>query len=178
MQAEVAVKKKKTTANQTLNRTGVRQLSRDEDLSLLFSGNQEQPDTAKGFSELLEESLRQPGGGCWPLKPEQAVAPDRKPLPVHEQIKHYPRPQDELDLHGHTAEAAAEKIDAFLQAARLRGIRTVRLVVGRGRHSRVAAVLPDVAEQKVVALKKQGLLRTFVWERRCKLSSGALIVYL
>jgi len=160
-----------------MSRTGIRRLSRDEDLSQLFSGEQDQPATARDFSELLEESLRQPGGAR-PCKAEQVSALDRKPLPMHEQIKHYPPPQDELDLHGHTAEEAAAKIDAFLQAARLRNLQTVRLVVGKGLHSSRAPVLPDLAEQKVAALKKQGILRTFVWEKRSKLNSGALIVYL
>lgn len=171
------MKTKRSNKNHSLNRTGIRQLTHDDDLYVLLSGDQDQLKPVKDFAELLEESLSQPGSAL-PLKAEQAVEPARKPLPVHEQIKDYPLPQDELDLHGHTAEEAAQKIDAFLRTARVRGLRTVRLVVGKGLHSQLAPVLPGAAEQKVVALKKQGLVRTFVWEKRRKLTSGALIVYL
>ena len=88
------------------------------------------------------------------------------------------KPQDELDLHGHTADEAEQKAAVFIQAAQARRLHTVRIIVGKGLHSRGNAVLPDVIEAKMADLKKAGAVLTFRWEKQSKHRSGALIVYL
>ncbi len=54
----------------------------------------------------------------------------------------------------------------------------MRLIVGKGRHSKMGPVLPDVIEDLVVAMKKQGVVLWFEWDKKSKSRSGALIVYL
>ena len=99
-------------------------------------------------------------------------------LPIHERLKNYPAPQDELDLHSCTAQEATQKTDTFIRTVRMRGMQTVRIVMGKGLHSEGKPVLPDVIEGKIVSLKKDGLVLTFAWKKRSKLNSGALIVYI
>jgi len=54
----------------------------------------------------------------------------------------------------------------------------LRIIVGKGIHSLSKAVLPDVVEKKIVELKKEDIVMTFLWEKHRKLKSGAIIVYL
>lgn len=46
-----------------------------------------------------------------------------------------PRIDERLDLHGTTAEAAVRRLESFLLACRRRGLGTVLVITGRGRHS-------------------------------------------
>ncbi|OQX20720.1 MAG: hypothetical protein BWK80_35435, partial [Desulfobacteraceae bacterium IS3] len=57
-------------------------------------------------------------------------------------------------------------------------LRTVRIIVGKGLHSEGKAVLRDVVEEKLVSLKREGMILSFKWEKTNKLKSGAIIVYL
>ncbi|MEN8257722.1 MAG: Smr/MutS family protein [Thermodesulfobacteriota bacterium] len=91
----------------------------------------------------------------------------------------YPPPQETLDLHGCTAQEAEDKTRHFIEDARHRGIRTLRVITGKGLHSPGGlAVLPDIIEQKLTLLKKEGGIVAFSWERKVKSKSGALHVYL
>ncbi len=161
------------------SKTGIRELTDADDLFAAFSGETESSDTEEDFSELIERSLAEKGQKD--LLDEKRSAPDvpqDQSPPIHEQLKTYPIPQDELDLHRYTAEEALCKTESFIQTARLQGIKTVRIIVGKGIHSRGKAVLPDIIEEKIVSLKKSGQILTFMWENRSKRSSGAMIVYL
>jgi hypothetical protein len=55
---------------------------------------------------------------------------------------------------------------------------TLRLIVGKGLHSADGAVLPDVIEDLLLALKRESLVLTFDWDKGVKRKSGAVIVYL
>ena len=87
-------------------------------------------------------------------------------------------PEEELDLHGSTAELAREQVAHFLRGMRTRNKKCVRIIVGKGLHSPGRAVLPDIAEKEAASLKKEGIVRTFYWEKRRKMKSGSLIVIL
>lgn len=108
-------------------------------------------------------------------KKEKSAPP---PIPVEQRIKRYPNPQEELDLHGFTAIEADRKTDIFIKSARRRDLFTVRIIVGKGIHSQGRAVLPDVVEDRLSALKNEKEILTFRWEKRLKAQSGAVIVYL
>ncbi|MCP5103598.1 MAG: Smr/MutS family protein [bacterium] len=101
-----------------------------------------------------------------------------KPQTVTDRIRTYPAPQAELDLHGFTAKEAEKRTETFIRNARRRGIRTVRLIVGKGLHSSGKAVLPDVVEAGLIRLKRDGWVLSHKWEKKDKRKSGAVLVYL
>jgi DNA-nicking Smr family endonuclease len=142
-----------------LNKSGVRNLSKNDDFAALFG-------ITPGESVDFEEILRQK---------EEII---EKPLTMRERLKKFPPPIGEIDLHGCTGGQAVIKTDEFIRMSLISDLRTVRIIVGKGLHSEGKAVLRDVVEQKLVDLKKEGLLLSFKWEKTSKLRSGAAIVYL
>lgn len=124
---------------------------------------------AEDFKTLLEQSFAAHSG-----KPK--VKP--KPVPLKKRLKRYPPIQKTLDLHGCTAVQAQVKTRSFLLTGKQQGLFTVRIIVGKGRHSQMGPVLPDVIEDLVIALKKSGQVLWFEWEKKTKARSGALVVYL
>ena len=55
--------------------------------------------------------------------------------------KYSQTPQAELDLHQHTREQALDAAAAFLEASKQAGHAAVRIIVGRGLHSKNGPVL-------------------------------------
>ncbi len=83
-----------------------------------------------------------------------------------------------MDLHGCTSVDVGARVENRIVSLRREGVRTLRIIVGKGLHSPGRAVLPDLVEKKLAELKRKGSVLTFHWEKRGKLKSGALIVYL
>ncbi len=77
--------------------------------------------------------------------------------------KNYPHePQDELDLHGHTRRDALSEIDKFVRDSICGKKRMVRIITGRGKHSKDGrAVLMPATEQKLFQLKNCGRVTSF-----------------
>jgi len=121
------------------------------------------------FEVLLEESFRK--GRAKPLKKPP-------PVPLEKRLKRYPPPEKALDLHGYTAIGAEVRSRSFIHSCQQQGFFTIRIIVGRGRHSNEGAVLPDVVEDVAREMKNQGLVIGFDWDNKVKAKSGALIVYL
>jgi len=103
--------------------------------------------------------------------------PTRK-LTLKERLKRYPKPQGQLDLHGLTAVQAEQRTDTYIRTAHADGLFTLRIIVGKGLHSESGAVLPDVVEDGLNRLKRDGLVVTYRWDKGVKRKSGAVIVYL
>ena len=121
------------------------------------------------FETLLEESFR-----------KSRVKPLKKPAPIppEKRLKRYPPPEKSLDLHGYNAIGAEVRSRSFIHSCKQQGFFTIRIIVGKGRHSDQGAVLPDVVEDLAGEMKKQGLVIGFDWENKIKSKSGALIIYL
>ncbi len=111
-------------------------------------------------------------------RPDRPARPSPDPLPYHKRIKRYPPPEKDLDLHGFTALGAELKAGSFLISCQQQGYFTVRIVVGRGLHSELGPVLPDMIEDLLAKLKAREIVLGFAWERKKKSRSGAVIVYL
>ena len=103
--------------------------------------------------------------------------PTRK-LTRKERLKRYPKPQGQLDLHGLTAIQAEQRTDTYIHTAHADGLFTLRIIVGKGLHSESGAVLPDVVEDRLNRLKRDGLVMTYRWDKGVKRKSGAVVVYL
>ena len=71
-----------------------------------------------------------------------------------------------------------ERAATFIRTAQTDGLYTLRIIVGKGLHSESGAVLPDVIEDLLLELKREGTVLTYRWEKGVKRKSGAVIVYL
>ena len=169
------VPEKKTNPN---NKHGLPILPGSSSLSRLFAkkASQVEQEQDEDFPTLLEESLRGKNGAALLRHKREKEPPE--PVPLKIKLKRYPHPEDELDLHGDTAVRAVVRSESFLRTAWRAGIFTVSIVVGRGLHSEFGAVLPHVVEDLLVKLKKEGVVLWFEWDRKLKVRSGAVIVYL
>ncbi len=128
------------------------------------------------FSELLEASLK--GRDSASIMRDKRDGTKPAPLPLKQRLKRYPSPQKNLDLHGYTANEARSRVEFWLRGLWRNGFFTVRIIVGRGIHSEFGAVLPDVVEDILIKLKREGVLLWFEWDRKHKSQSGAVIGYL
>ena len=102
----------------------------------------------------------------------------KQALSIKELRKTRPHPQMQLDLHGCDRKQAERKTASFIYSAVYKKLKTVRIIVGKGVHSPTGAVLPDIIEKKIIALRKERLVLAYFWEKRKKRKSGAMIVYL
>ena len=109
---------------------------------------------------------------------KRAAMSQPKPVPLKKRLKRYPAVETELDLHGCTAMQAESRARSFILTCQRRGFFTIRIIVGKGRHSPLGPVLPDVVEDLAVQMRKEGPVLHFQWENKRKSTSGALVVYL
>ena len=134
-----------------------------------LSQNQNFTESKEDFSELLEESFK---------KGEAKSAKKTSPMPVKKRLKRYPPVEIVLDLHGYNAIGAQVKTRSFILSCKHQGFFTLRIIVGKGLHSDLGPVLPDVVEVVVKEMKKQDQVIFYEWDKKKKTKSGALIVYL
>lgn len=131
----------------------------------------------ESFEELLYASLGQKNMDVL-LHEKQDREKKRKKLTLKQTLKAYPPPQGQLDLHGYRALKAELRVESYLKSAFHNQTHTVNIIVGKGLHSDEGAVLPDVVENKLNQLKKEGLILAYDWDNKRKSRSGAVIVYL
>lgn len=151
-------------------RTGIRRIKGEE---YPFGEVEQQDDAA--FSDLFDDRVVAEAA----LQREAARVAEEERKLKSTGLQSYPSPQETLDLHGFTAVEAEGKTQRFIEEVRGRGIRTVRVITGKGLHSPGGkAVLPDVVEQNLSIMKKEGTITSFQWDKKVKERSGALLVYL
>ena len=160
------------------DRHGIPRLDDQTDLRQFFEAALEDQAIAEDqeLGEVFRASLDHDAHRLMKKKAGGFFAPRR--LSLKEKLRRYPAPQAQLDLHGDTALIAQQRADSFLRRAGAAGTLTVRIIVGKGLHSEDGAVLPDVIEDLLVALKRDGHVLTFRWDKGLKRKSGAVIVYL
>jgi len=131
--------------------------------------SKESEDLEEDFAVLLEASLKQ----------KKSVTKKKIiPMPIKKRLKRYPPPEAELDLHGFTALGAELKAKSFISTCKHQGYFSLRLIVGKGLHSDIGPVLPDVIEDLLKNMKKENLVLAYEWDQKKKSKSGAVIVYL
>ena len=84
--------------------------------------------------------------------------------------------QDELDLHGHSADAAALATAAFLAECRRKGVRCVRIIHGKGRGSRGRE--PVLKVRIRAQLQRRDEVLAYVEPREIEGGGGAVVVLL
>ncbi|BCS97471.1 hypothetical protein DSLASN_31030 [Desulfoluna limicola] len=146
-------------------------------LPILEHGHLPACEESEEFAALLESSLSEKSGEVLLSEKVDKVGPSRT-LTLKERLKRYPAPQAQLDLHGYTAAKADQTAEHYVRRAFSVGTYTLRLIVGKGLHSEHGAVLPDTIADRMTALKQEGIVLSWVWEKGKKSKSGSLIVYL
>jgi len=148
-----------------INKHGIDILT--EDYNGLDSPNEVEED----FATLLEESFKQKK-----INPSSKRRKDQ--MPVKKRLKRYPGVEKTLDLHGFNAIGAQIKAKSFINSCKQFGYFTIRIIVGKGTHSDLGPVLPDVVEDVVRDMKNNGQVLSYDWEKKSKSKSGAIIIYL
>lgn len=97
----------------------------------------------------------------------------------HEAVQKFPTPQDSLDLHNFLLDEALRRVEGYIRTSVGNGLKTVEIVTGKGRHSHNAKpILREKVFQKVIELKRAGLVIGTKWSQKTEARSGSLIVYL
>ncbi|MFH1157108.1 MAG: Smr/MutS family protein [Pseudomonadota bacterium] len=156
------------------NKHGLPVLDGQGNLKVLLTGPGADDDMA--FGDLVDKSLE--GKDMDALLREKRERELPGPVPLKKRLRKYPEPEVQLDLHGLNSATARVRADSFVRAAWRNGTFTLRIIVGKGLHSEFGAVLPDVVEDVLADLKRQGIVLWFNWDRKKKSTSGAVIVYL
>jgi DNA-nicking Smr family endonuclease len=104
----------------------------------------------------------------------------KKPAPpsLQEILRHFPPPQETLDLHGVIGAEAEARVIGFLNASNALKHRTVRIITGKGLHTEGPAVLPPLVEIALSELKRSGRILHYAWDKKRRERSGSVVVYL
>lgn len=170
---------RRLTVDVDRDRHGIPRLDNRTDLRRFFEAtveDSEEKASVRELGEAFRASIDHDARRLMKKKSDGFFAPRR--LTLKEKLCRYPAPQAQVDLHGDTALIARQRADAFLRRAAADGSLTLRIIVGRGLHSEGGAVLPDVIEDLLMAMKREGLVLSYRWEKAVKRKSGAVIVYL
>jgi DNA-nicking Smr family endonuclease len=158
------------------DKNGIRVLDDCQDLGRLLQAAPAASPDEDDLADALEQSLAHDARTLIKKKTD-GFFPTRR-LTLKERLKRYPKPQGQLDLHGATALQAEQRTDSYIRTAHADGLFTLRIIVGKGLHSEAGAVLPDVVEDRLVRLKRDGLVLSYRWDKGVKRKSGAVVVYL
>lgn len=170
LQSKPAAKRR----NEKTGKQPIRRLTASDDLGVLFSSDPKNP-TPDSFADALASGI--------PATTLTKILTEKEELPTPAQslqaaIRNSPPPQDKIDLHGCTASAAEIKTENFLTRARRNHLQTVLVITGKGLHSPEGSVLKDVIESRLKIMKNDGAILAYLWEKKDRGKSGALLVYL
>lgn len=168
--------RRSSTVDIATDRHGIPRLDDGVDLQRFFEGKVAEGKADGNLGDVFRRTLQHDARGLMKRKSGGVWEPRR--LTLKEQLRRYPAPQAQLDLHGATAAVARRRAESYLRTALEDGRLTLRLIVGKGLHSEEGAVLPDVVEDLLLELKREGLVVAFRWEKGAKRKSGAVIVHL
>jgi DNA-nicking Smr family endonuclease len=173
---KLSSRQSKPAAKRRNKKTGqrpIRKLTASDDLSVLFSSDPE--NTPQSFADALASGI--------PAATLAEILTEKEELPTPAQslqgaIRNSPPPQDRLDLHGCTAAEAETKTAGFLARACRNHLKTVLVITGKGLHSPEGSVLKDIIEARLKIMKNDGSILAYLWEKKDREKSGALLVYL
>jgi len=139
------------------------------DINNMNDPNDSNQEEEESFAVLLEEYFQ-----------KNAIKPVKKspPVPIKKRLKRYPTPEAVLDLHGYKAIEAKLRAESFIHTCKMQGFFTIRIIVGKGKHSELGPVLPDVVEDVLNDMKEKNLVLGFDWDKKLKSKSGSVIIYI
>ncbi|MCU0288493.1 MAG: Smr/MutS family protein [Acidobacteria bacterium] len=178
MKTSSAIKNKKKPGKIKVDKKGIPIINENNLDELFLAGSSENKKSKEQFKHLFEKSQLDIYQRIM-LMEKKKISEELKTSPIlAEQLKNYPAPEKELDLHGLSREKAALRTESFIRTARCLDIMTIRVIVGKGIHSEGKAILPDVVEAKIIELKRRSWVLYYKWEKKVKSKSGSLVVYL
>jgi DNA-nicking Smr family endonuclease len=170
------VQANRTDDCQRTDKHGIPVLDDCHDLGRLLTASEEKSPADNDLVEAFQQSIDHDARTLIKKKTDGHF-PVRQ-LTLKERLQRYPQPQRQLDLHGLKALQAQQRADHFIRAAHADGLFTLRIIVGKGLHSESGAVLPDVVEDRLIRLKRDGLVLAYRWEKGVKRKSGAVLVFI
>ncbi len=172
-----AKQKREPAQGPPVNRNRIPIIREDADLYAVF-GLKEPAETDRDvFEKMMADALSETDMAAV-MAEKDAGRRSERPLSLKARLSAYPPPQEMLDLHDCTAADAISKVESFVQTSRGRGLKTVKVIVGKGLHSEGAAVLPRIVPVQLGRMKHRQLVLEYRWEKDARSKSGALIVYL
>jgi DNA-nicking Smr family endonuclease len=103
---------------------------------------------------------------------------DDNELPVRAKTKTFPKPQATLDLHGLRVDEIEIITHSFIFNSKSKGLKTLRIITGKGIHSVYKPVLKEKMEYIANKLKREKKIIFWKWEKKQKEKSGSIIVFL
>lgn len=103
---------------------------------------------------------------------------ENKKLNLFEKIKDYPPVQKTKDLHGTTSLDVEKNIRNFISESKLHGIKTVKIITGKGIHSKTAPIIPEFSWDILVKLKRENKITYMKWDKKNNPLSGSIIVFI
>jgi len=82
------------------------------------------------------------------------------------------RPDHTLDLHGMLKDDALRKVEITVKDMKARGYLVLRIITGKGKHSKNEPVIRDAVNDLLFQLKRAGHLKNILWEKRVVNGSG------
>lgn len=104
--------------------------------------------------------------------------------PKNNKYQHLSEPQKEVDYHGLDPFLGESGIRQFTQEAidraQVEGVHTIRLIVGKGLHSKNGAVIKPIVQKFLQELQQSGEIRSFGYDKNHGVgqNEGALVVKL
>ncbi len=154
----------------------IKNISKSDDFYEMFDVKPKNLNEKESFEELLKASENDPI--MKKLQAGKIKSFNKKIIFVKERIKSYPQPQRKLDLHGLTSLEAEAETERFISVAMSDGLKTVRVITGKGYHSLSGPVLRDKIEILANLLKKNGKILSWKWEKKYKEKSGSIVFFL
>lgn len=152
------------------NKNGIRVIKNTSDLNDFFLSCEEKtsiksinhpPDNERAF-----------------LNAKKGETSKNRPVPLEKRISRYPKPELTLDLHGFSSIQAKLKVENFINSSFKKGFFTLKIITGKGNHSDLGAVLPQVTEDIVKEMINANKVLHYKWENIVIEASGSMIVYL
>jgi len=155
---------------------GIKKISKSDDFYEMFGVVKKNSTEKENFEDLLKVSENDPI--MKKLQASKTKYLNNTPISVKERIKLYPQPQRKLDLHGLTSLEAEAETENFISVSMSEGLKTVRVITGKGYHSLSGPVLRDKIEILANLLKKNGKILSWKWEKKYKEKSGSIVFFL
>jgi len=81
-------------------------------------------------------------------------------------------PDHTIDLHGLLKDEALRKVETIVKEMRVRKIKKLRIITGKGKHSQDEPVIPQAVDSLLLTLKRSSFIRHVKWENRTVKGSG------
>ena len=120
--------------------------------------------------EAIEDALKEKG--------DQKDEKQKKSVPKRQVSykfsKEYPKVDSELDLHGRTQEESERFLYNFINSAKIGKLKTIRVITGRGMHSKNGPVIQNFVERLLEIHQRNGKIKKF----KIETNGGSFLIHI